>query len=130
VSVSANQVSTLAQSLVPGSSYVALAVAPMTAPYPAGGSLQVGPDAGPNLVLTLSEACSIGDEFLSTTGITPTLEFVSGIGIFDPTSSTGAGATGNRPAGPTVGAQFYDTTLGKPIWWNGAVWKDASGATV
>ena len=45
---------------------------------------------------------------------------------------TGRGTTANRPAASTVGAgaQWYDTTLGKPIWSNGTVWKDATGATV
>lgn len=35
----------------------------------------------------------------------------------------GAAAAGN-------GTQVYDTTLGKPIWSNGTVWKDAAGTTV
>lgn len=26
--------------------------------------------------------------------------------------------------------QFFDTTLNKPIWWNGTNWVDATGATV
>jgi hypothetical protein len=29
-----------------------------------------------------------------------------------------------------VGQIFYDTTLGIPIWYNGTVWKNASGTTV
>ncbi len=41
------------------------------------------------------------------------------------------GTTAQRPAAPGIRiAQFYDTTLGKPIWWNGSTWKDATGATV
>jgi hypothetical protein len=45
---------------------------------------------------------------------------------------TGAAVTGSRPAASTagVGAMFYDTTLSKPIWSNGTVWKDATGTTV
>lgn len=45
---------------------------------------------------------------------------------------TGAAVTGSRPAAATagVGAMFFDTTLGKPIWSNGTVWKDATGTTV
>lgn len=45
---------------------------------------------------------------------------------------TGQEATGGRPSAATVGlgAQFYDVTLGKPIWSNGSVWKDAAGNTV
>jgi len=45
---------------------------------------------------------------------------------------SGAAVTGSRPSASTAGAaaMFYDTTLGKPIWSNGSVWKDATGATV
>jgi hypothetical protein len=41
-------------------------------------------------------------------------------------------ATGSRPtaASAGVGAMIYDTTLSKPIWSNGTVWKDAAGTTV
>lgn len=40
--------------------------------------------------------------------------------------------TAGRPSAATVGAgaQVWDSTLGKPIWSNGAVWKDAAGVTV
>ena len=42
-----------------------------------------------------------------------------------------AGATTQRPIeNLLVGQQFFDTTLGIPIWWNGTVWKNASGTTV
>lgn len=44
--------------------------------------------------------------------------------------ATGGGATGARPASPVQFSMWYDTTLGKPIWWNGSAWKDATGATV
>jgi hypothetical protein len=43
---------------------------------------------------------------------------------------TNTGATGSRPASPLAGQMFYDTTLSKPIWYNGSNWKDATGATV
>ena len=42
-----------------------------------------------------------------------------------------SGITAERPATNLLIGQFYfDTTLGIPIWWNGAVWKNASGTTV
>jgi hypothetical protein len=41
-----------------------------------------------------------------------------------------ADVTGARPATPYIGQQYYDTTLGLPIWWNGASWKNAAGAIV
>jgi hypothetical protein len=50
----------------------------------------------------------------------------------DDVFKTGQNVTGSRPSAATVGAgaQFYDTTLSKPIWSNGTVWKDAAGNTV
>jgi hypothetical protein len=44
-----------------------------------------------------------------------------------------SGITGDRPNDPLllrIGQQYYDTTLGIPIYWNGTVWKNASGTTV
>jgi hypothetical protein len=45
-----------------------------------------------------------------------------------------SGATASRPAGlnntTDKGYQFFDTTLGKPVWWAGANWKDATGVIV
>lgn len=40
--------------------------------------------------------------------------------------------TATRPTATSVaaGTTYYDTTLGKPAWSDGAVWKDAAGATV
>lgn len=43
----------------------------------------------------------------------------------------GATSTAGRPAASVgVGSMYYDTTIGKPIWSNGSVWKDAAGTTV
>ena len=36
----------------------------------------------------------------------------------------------SKITGSNIGAQIYDTTLGKPLWWNGTAWVDATGATV
>jgi len=44
--------------------------------------------------------------------------------------SIGAFATGSRPTVTITGTMIYDTTLGKPVWWNGSAWKDAAGTTV
>jgi hypothetical protein len=41
------------------------------------------------------------------------------------------GVTADRPTQNLQVGQFYfDTTLGYPIWYNGTVWKNASGTTV
>jgi len=39
-------------------------------------------------------------------------------------------ATVSRPAGPVTGSHVFDTTLGKPIWYDGTNWVDATGTTV
>ncbi|MOA07260.1 hypothetical protein D3C78_1269480 [compost metagenome] len=45
--------------------------------------------------------------------------------------NTSYGTTANRPnIGLYINKQYFDTTLGKPLWWNGTVWKDAAGTTV
>jgi hypothetical protein len=46
-----------------------------------------------------------------------------------------SGTTANRPldniqAPLPIGQFYYDTTLDRPIWWNGTVWKKADGTTV
>lgn len=38
--------------------------------------------------------------------------------------------TAGRPATPNDGTQFFDTTLGKPIWFDGTNWVDATGTIV
>lgn len=41
-----------------------------------------------------------------------------------------SGTTSNRPTTVNIGYSYFDTTLGKPIWWKGTVWVDATGTTV
>jgi len=51
--------------------------------------------------------------------------------VTTPASGTTAERPTNTLAAPLViGQIYYDTTLGIPIWWNGTVWKNASGTTV
>jgi hypothetical protein len=47
--------------------------------------------------------------------------------IAQPISGTGA----ERPAVQLhIGQMFFDTTVGYPIWWDGADWVDATGTVV
>lgn len=41
-----------------------------------------------------------------------------------------SGTTAARPTPGTVGEEYFDTDLGKPIWHNGTNWVDATGTTV
>ncbi|MHA7967691.1 glycosyl hydrolase family 28-related protein [Paenibacillus sp. CAU 1782] len=41
-----------------------------------------------------------------------------------------SGTTAQRPVWQTTGMNYFDTTLNKPIWWNGTNWVDATGTTV
>lgn len=39
-----------------------------------------------------------------------------------------AGPTADRPTlSLFVNQQYFDTDLGRPIWWNGSAWIDATG---
>lgn len=42
-----------------------------------------------------------------------------------------SGTSENRPDGNTInipsGFEYFDTTIGKPIWWNGVNWIDVNG---
>ena len=40
---------------------------------------------------------------------------------------TANGLTADRPATPITGQFYFDTTLGFPVWWDGADWVNASG---
>jgi hypothetical protein len=40
----------------------------------------------------------------------------------------GIGDIAERPNNPSVGTQFYDTSLQRPVWWDGAGWRDAGGS--
>lgn len=41
------------------------------------------------------------------------------------------GATRSRPTiNLLVGQTYFDTTLGKPVWWQGSQWVDATGVSV
>ena len=46
------------------------------------------------------------------------------------TVTSGSGATASRPTGQPVGSMWYDTTLSKPIWFDGTSWRDATGTVV
>ena len=41
-----------------------------------------------------------------------------------------SGTTAQRPTTADTGDFYYDTSISKPLWWNGTVWKDAQNATV
>lgn len=40
------------------------------------------------------------------------------------------GLTAQRPANPVKGKPFIDTTLNKPVFHDGAIWRDHTGAAV
>lgn len=41
-----------------------------------------------------------------------------------------SGTTAGRPGTPVAGQRYFDTDLGKPIWFNGTDWVDAQGTIV
>lgn len=40
------------------------------------------------------------------------------------------GVSANRPIASVVGQRYFDTSLGKPIWWRGDAFVDGSGTVV
>lgn len=48
----------------------------------------------------------------------------------NPKDAKVTGSTSDRPTGIKIGFFYKDTTLNKPIWWDGTNWVDATGATV
>jgi hypothetical protein len=51
--------------------------------------------------------------------------------VYGAISRPSAGDTVKRPVrGLVAGTAFFDTTLGKPIWWDGLGWVDSTGASV
>ena len=40
------------------------------------------------------------------------------------------GLTASRPVSPILYQNYFDTTLGKPVWFDGTNWVDSTGATV
>lgn len=79
--------------------------------YPAG-SLTVNLNGWDALVVG-SEAALSNDAFA--------------VRIGSSTVRTAASSTAGRPASPLANAQFYDTTLGRPVWAIGTTWWDAAG---
>ncbi len=74
------------------------------------------------------------DEALTTkvyldTNITTRNKVINCSGVPD---TVARGSTANRPASPQAGQQYYDTTLGLPIWYNpvSSAWKRADGTSV
>lgn len=40
------------------------------------------------------------------------------------------GSTASRPTNMMLFGSYFDTDLGRPIWWDGTKWVDAGGVTV
>ena len=40
------------------------------------------------------------------------------------------GTTANRPSSVSIGFQYFDTDLNRPIWWNGTEWVGATDANI
>jgi small nuclear ribonucleoprotein (snRNP)-like protein len=68
-------------------------------------------------------------KFLQSNYMVGTLADVNTLLYFINSSDLGYGNTASRPTTNYVGRRYFDTTLGKPVWWNGSAWKDATGTT-
>jgi hypothetical protein len=78
------------------------------------------PISFPNLVINDANVQTLQRVFQD---LTRSLQEIAGANNFPD-----QGATGSRPkAQLTIGQTYFDTTLGKPVWWRGSVWVDATG---
>jgi hypothetical protein len=67
-------------------------------------------------VVTFVSGLNVNDVVECTTSITNT------------TNPIDSGPTSSRPTGSAITGQYYfDTTIVKPIWWNGTIWILATG---
>ncbi|WP_079709876.1 hypothetical protein [Paraliobacillus ryukyuensis] len=57
--------------------------------------------------------------------------YISSLGLRYHYIDVNFGYTGDRPTeNVVIGSQFFDRTIGKPIWWTGSDWVDSTGTTV
>jgi hypothetical protein len=82
-----------------------------------------------NLATNYVETSSTAITFIDGLNVGDLVEFTTVVA--SNVNPINAGTTAQRPTvGLVVGLQYYDTTLGIPIWYNGTVWKNAAGTTV
>lgn len=85
-----------------------------------------GPVVPSNLSPTQAPVPAQGSSIISDSTKPASLLVTDVNGLQAPISLVRSGATGSRPNGSTIGLfvgfQYYDTTLGSPIWWNGSSW--------
>lgn len=55
---------------------------------------------------------------------------ISEVDVIHPAIVSSHGSSAQRPAIRSIGTMYFDTTLGKPIYWNGTNWVDATGTSV
>lgn len=67
----------------------------------------------------------------STAGIVLDSHVIQGAVLVRPFRTLGAsGTTAQRPTLRPIGFGYFDTTLGRAIWWRGAAWVDGAGTVV
>lgn len=67
---------------------------------------------------------------VTNVGRTASLFTLKNEGLFTRGVSGNGYRSNQRPTVTTIGTMIFDTTIGKPIWWSGSKWVDATGAAV
>jgi len=81
--------------------------------------------AQPDTTLTLNGTFSLIKADLGSVPLQSLVVLAGGANlnqIFRINQLNWSGVTLDRPAGPYVGQQYFDVTLTRPIWWDGAAW--------
>lgn len=92
-----------------------------------------GHSAQPGATLTLNGPFSAISAVLSSVPLQSLVVLAGGASLNQVTrinQLNWSGITGDRPPSPYVGQPYFDTTIGLPIWWNGANWINAAGGVV
>ncbi|EMB4292218.1 right-handed parallel beta-helix repeat-containing protein [Enterobacter roggenkampii] len=81
------------------------------------------------LIIGMAFDAAMTDKYFLDTSIVTGNRVIACAGVPD---SVFGGGTSSRPTIHGYGQPYYDTTLGKPIWWNSTTgtWKDAMGNDV
>ena len=90
-----------------------------------------GSGALTGVAISGSSQTVMGNDFRGAGVTTDLSNTATGSVVRDNFPKVASSTTAGRPAlYLQPGDSLFDITLGKPIWWNGTVWKDSSGTTV
>jgi len=118
--------------LLIGGSVESTSSAPFMALAPGAVALVSAFAPGSNPANLISGDATTAVQIIGTSGVqTPLSVGFAGSFSYGPSNAAWSGDTAHRPtfnAGDCPGFSYFDSTIGKPVWWTGAAWVDSAGA--